>query len=152
MRSRIKDVNPEKLAKESAQHFYDGLVKNLQEQGRGGELPDLSDATKQIYEIDGEPDGSGLTDHIQVSVSKKGKTWVGTVSIPSGKPSLIAAVQESGATIPVSDRMRGFLAIRGIYLRNTTNYIYVPGRRFWSKAKADTKRFTRRRLRRNVLH
>lgn len=151
MRSHFRKVDPEKSAKESAHYFYNKLIENLESQGRGGEPPDLSTATRQIYQVDGEPDGSGIRNHIVVSVNKRGKSWVGSVMIPPGKPTLVAAVQESGATIPVTERMRGFLALRGIYLKSSTNYIYVPGRKFWSKAKTDTKRFTRGKLRRNVL-
>jgi hypothetical protein len=151
VRSHLRNINPEKSASESAHYFHARLIENLETQGRGGESPDLSTATRQIYKLDGEPDGSGIRNHIQVSVSKRGKAWVGSVNIPPGKPTLVAAVQESGATIPVTEKMRGFLALRGIYLKSSTNYIYVPGRRFWSKAKTDTKRFTRGRLRKNVL-
>lgn len=152
VRSHLRNIDPEKSARESANYFYNKLIENLESQGRGGEPPDLSTATRQIYKVDGEPDGSGIRNHIQVSVSKRGKSWVGTVNIPPGKPTLVAAVQESGATIPVTDKMRGFLASRGIYLKSSTNYIYVPGRKFWSKARTDTKRFTRGRLRKSVLH
>lgn len=141
---------PEKLAKEVSHVFYEAVTSNLETQGRGSGIP-LSTATKHIYDIDGEPNGDALKNTIEIKVISSGNKWVGVVGIPAGEPTMIAHVQDMGATIPVSDAMRGFLAHRGIYLKAETSHIHVPGRRFWRMARNTTKIFIRKKLK-NVLH
>lgn len=48
----------------------------------------------------------------------------------------IAAVQNYGAQIAVTDKMRGFLHHLGIHLKDSTGNIIIPPRPFMDKAKA----------------
>lgn len=129
------------------QRFYAELVGHLGTQGRGGELPLLSGMTKHIYSIDGEPDGSALVNQIKVSIKKTDRGYIGVVGIAEGKATTIARVQDQGATISVTDAMRGFLAANyGIHLRKDTKVIYVPGRRFWRLSVAATRKYAKSRL------
>lgn len=45
-----------------------------------------------------------------------------------------ALIQERGATITVTPRMRGFLASRGFVLKKTTNFLVIPARPNFSRA------------------
>jgi hypothetical protein len=110
-------------------------IKNLETQGRGGQGPELSDLTKRIYDQVGEPDGSGIRNHLEVSYKKLGSRQTAVLGLPQGKPSIVARVQNEGATIPVTDSMRGYLsAALGIHLKASTTHIVVPGRKFWDLA------------------
>jgi hypothetical protein len=63
------------------------------------------------------------------------KRYVATLGIPDGKPTIVAKVQNDGATIQVTDKMRGYLsAALGIHLNASTTHIVVPGRYFWDNA------------------
>lgn len=142
------DLLEKKTPHVGAQIVYDAAVTGDREirdhlagQGRGGEPPPLSSMTQRIYSIDGDPDGSGITNHLVVEFRRDKNGSMALVGIPEGQPSLVARVQDRGATIPVTDAMRGFLSARyGIHLRAETTHITVPGRHFWrksiSKAKA----------------
>jgi len=61
---------------------------------------------------------------------------------PAGPPARYALVNEFGATIPVTEKMRRFLHAKGIHLRASTTEIEIPARPwFWptwkeNKAKA----------------
>lgn len=56
---------------------------------------------------------------------------VGVLSKSGGELIKIAAVQEFGATIPVTDKMRGFFAYRfGINLKASTTEIKIPERSY----------------------
>lgn len=132
---------------ECTAHLREQLIANLESQGRSGQSPPLSEMTKQIYQQHGEPDGSGIAEHIGVTITKNGNSWVGTVGIASGKPTMIAKIQDQGATIPVTDAMRGFLsASYGIHLRQETTHIHIPGRRFWRLSSENTKKFALQKL------
>lgn len=125
------------------------LRVHLGEQGRNGAPPPLSGMTREIYRIDGEPDGSGITNHITLEYKKREGTITAILGIPTGKPTLIAKVQDQGATIRVTDKMRGFLAANyGIYLRQETTHIHIPGRYFWSTVLRKTRSQALRKLRR----
>lgn len=111
----------------------------LENQGEtGGSPPPLSSATRLIREVTGEPDGSGIRDHVTVAYSKSGNNTIATLGIPQGKPSMIAKVQNDGAVIGVTERMRGFLAHCGIFLKPSTTQIVIPGRHAWDYALRDT--------------
>jgi len=107
---------------------------NLEDQGRGGQGPPLSKATLKIYAQAGDPDGRALLDRIELT-RYSNRVIVG---IPDGKPTTIARVQDRGAIIPVTDAMRGYLAAHGIHLRQSTQYIQVPPRGFWTRAIRDS--------------
>lgn len=135
----------QRWAENSARDMYDTLQDTLEKQGRGA-APLLSEVTHQIYQHEGEPDGSGIRDHIQkVSHHTKNQS-ISTVGIPDGKPSMIAKVQDRGATIRVTSRMRGWLAYRGIYLNPKTKVIRTPARRFWRKSWSQVRSRSRAKL------
>lgn len=107
----------------------------LASQGRSGaESPPLSSATEYIYSQYGEPDGSGLLNHIETGADASSQGVIAWVGVPKGKPTIVAIVQDKGATIGVTPKMRGFLATRGIFLRANTMAIIVPGRGSWSNS------------------
>lgn len=121
-------------AKDRADKMRDRAIVNLEEQGRTRLPPPLSDATKKIYQQDGEPDGSAVRNHIEIHYEQRGSRFLAIVGVPTGEPSRIAIVQEKGASIRVTGVMRGFLASHGIFLRTETTHIQVPGRHFWEEA------------------
>jgi len=124
---------------------------HLDTQGRGGAAPPLSDMTRHIYSVDGEPDGSGIVNHLTLEFRQSGDRFIAVLGIPDGKPSMIAKVQDRGATIPVSDRMRGFLsAAYGIHLRKETTHINIPGRHFWEDSLRVVKRKGKKDLRKLI--
>jgi hypothetical protein len=84
-----------------------------------------------MYSQYGEPDGSGILNHIEFDSKTNSKGAIAWMGIPSGKPTVVAIVQDRGATITVTPKMRGFLASRGIFLRADTMAIVVPGRGSW---------------------
>lgn len=107
----------------------------LSNQGRpGGEPPPLSEITHHLYSQLGEPDGSGIRNHIRTDVERVGITTRGVMGILEGKPSMIAKVQDEGCIIPVTPKMRGFLAAHGVYLKASTQFIEIPARYAWSKS------------------
>jgi hypothetical protein len=80
--------------------------------------------------------------HIETRASFGQGQFTATCGIPEGKPSIIARVQNNGATIKVTPRMRGWLAVHGIHLRASTKVIRIPARKFWTKAsKVASKQF-----------
>ena len=80
--------------------------------------------------MDGQPDGSGIRKHIEIEVRPGRLHAIAIWGIPEGKPAMVARVQDRGATIAVTAKMRGFLAARyGIFLRASTKAIVIPARR-----------------------
>ena len=56
---------------------------------------------------------------------------VGILSKSGGDMLMIANVHEFGCSIPVTDKMRGFLAYEyGVHLKRDTNVIKIPERSF----------------------
>ena len=99
----------------------------------GGAPPPLSGMTKHIYSIDGKPDGSGILNHLDIAFSNRNGIPTATFGIPKGKPTMIAKVQDQGATIQVTPKMRGFLAAKyQIFLKASTRVIVIPARQSWS--------------------
>lgn len=134
----------------AAAEFNQLLRGNLSGQGRSPQSPPpLSSATKTIYSHTqgGGPSGSGIVNHIEIVYRRRSASFVAIVGIPQGRPTTVARVQNYGALIQVTDRMRGFLAAHGIYLRRDTSHIRVPPRDFWRLAVRDSRRNTRRRCR-----
>lgn len=132
----------------SAREVDTQVRQNLATQGRGGAPPPLSPITRELYRQTGEPDGSGIVNHLVLEFRREGDRFIALLGIPEGKPSLVARVQDRGATIRVTDRMRGFLAAHGIFLRASTTHINVPGRHFWELALRDSRASAKRNLKR----
>lgn len=154
LRSRLESMGGKMLpmgrqwAEESVNKFESLYREHLEKQGRGGAPPPLSSATEHIYSQDGWPDGSGIRNHIEVFTQFDGKTARGILGIPKGRPTMIAIVQDRGATIKVTPKMRGFLASRGIFLRADTIAIIIPGRRSWSQSIKTAKMLAKGNLKR----
>lgn len=92
------------------------------------EVTKMSPFTKQGEE-------HGLSDKIELEITRTPTGIRAVIGVPHGTPTTIAYVQEHGAAIPVTDKMRGYIAHTwGIYLKQTTTHIHVPGKAFWSKA------------------
>jgi len=135
----------ERWVSEACLHFKEQLIANLASQGQGSQP--LSPMTRLIYDRTGEPDGSGIVEHIGITVTRVGNSWVGTIGIKSGKPTMIALVQDQGASILVTEAMRGFLSSAyGIHLRQETTHIHIPGRRFWRLSCQSTRQFALQKL------
>jgi hypothetical protein len=138
LRARLASLQREILpagqrwTEESANNLATTYRSHLENQGRSGAPPPLSSATEYMYSQYGEPDGSGILNHIEVSSHASSKSAIAWMAIPSGQPTIVAIVQDKGATISVTPKMRGFLASRGIFLRADTMAIVVPGRGSWS--------------------
>jgi hypothetical protein len=144
----IEKMNDRGWTEKCAKYLNTLYLDHLENQGRGGSPPSLSDATRIIYEATGEPDGSGIRNHIQITYSASDKGSIAIFGIPEGKPSLVARVQDRGAVIPVTERMRGFLAHCGIFLKDSTTTIFVPGRHSWSESLEATRKYAISELRR----
>lgn len=128
-------------SKDCANRMKKNYIANLEKQGRSdGKTPPLSSATLKMYDLNGEPDGSGIRDHIQVVTDKNdSKHFVrSAMVIADGKPTMIAKVQNNGVNIGVTERMRGFLATQGIFLKATTLVISIPPRYSLSRAVQQT--------------
>ena len=124
-----------RIAMDAVKTMDQAARDHLATQGRGGYPPPLSELTRHIYSIDGEPDGSGIHDNMEIAYQTRGSNFVAILGVVKGKATMIAKVQNSGAVIPVTDKMRGFFAARyGIGLRAETTHIIVPGRKFWDES------------------
>ncbi len=128
----------------------ENVREHFETQGRGGAPPSLSPATTYIYSIDGDPDGSGIVNHLTLQpLAKTGKTFTAIFGVPEGKPTMLMIVQNDGCRIKVTDKMRGFLAARyGIFLRDSTTEILIPGRGVWDESIKKTRRAVRKQLKR----
>ncbi len=133
---------------DSANTFNNLVEQNLADQGRSGSPPPLSSATRKIYEIDTDkPDGSGITEHITLEYRWRKTYTLAIVGIPNGDPTMIAKVQDQGATIQVTEKMRGFLAAAyGIRLRSDTTHINIPGRHFWEQSIRQGRKIAKNRV------
>ena len=134
-------------AEQSARCFESEIQGHLATQGRGGETPPLSPTTRRIYQQDGEPDGSGIRNHLQFYRERSSHGVAAGIGIPEGKPTIVARVQDRGATIVVSKKMRGyFLARYGIPLA-VGSIINVPGRKFLQRSSERANEFAKIKLR-----
>ncbi|AJK64940.1 MULTISPECIES: hypothetical protein [Bacillus] len=72
------------------------------------------------------------------NLEPKGKMKVGVLD---GDRQMIAAVHEFGCRIAVTDRMRNYLAAKGLYLKKDTQFINIPERSFlragWDENEAE---------------
>ena len=136
----------ERWARESVQFLDDTYRDHLATQGRGGQPPPLSAVTRHLYRRLGEPNGSGIRNHIEVIYDQQGDRFTATFGIPPGRPTLVAKVQDQGAVIRVTPRMRGFLAQNGVFLKSTTTHIHIPGRHSWEYSLQDAREEAKRKL------
>ncbi|QLE46402.1 hypothetical protein FD723_40025 (plasmid) [Nostoc sp. C052] len=129
-----------------AQFFNTRYREHLRTQGRGGAGPRLSPVTLYLYNRRGNPDGSGIRNFIEIESATEGNKFRIVFGIKAGRASMIAKVQDRGATIKVTERMRGFLARNGVFLRRSTTHINVPGRRSWSETSERTREYAKSTL------
>ena len=136
-------------SKEVARRMEGNYRHRLNIQGRSEDNYNepLSDATWKIYEQSGEPNGSGIRNHVHTVSAHQLHKAVSAMVIDKGKPTMLAIVQNDGATIAVTDAMRGYLAAHGIFLRADTLAIVIPGRRSFNRALELTKPFAKQQLR-----
>lgn len=52
------------------------------------------------------------------------------VGVLKGESAWLASIHEYGCNIPVTDKMRKYLASQGLYLRKETTHIHIPERSF----------------------
>lgn len=121
-------------AEGSAKELDTALRDNLATQRRGKNPPTLSSATLKTYGVDGQPHGSAIRDHLETFHQHSASQSTSGVGIPQGKPAIAAKVQTFGATIRVTDKMRGYLAAKGIFLKPSTKAIRIPARGFWTRS------------------
>lgn len=133
---------------DAAQLFAEEYKHLISIQGENDSMPPpLSSATYKMRNTYGEPDGSGIRDHVKVSYSQSSRrTLTANVYIDDPHAAMVASVQEYGAVIPVTDRMRGKLAYAGIFLKAETTHIRIPGRYAWDKAYKNTINKSKQRL------
>jgi len=133
-------------ARESAETFQENYLENLRTQGRGGQPPPLSPVTLHLYQLEGQPDGSGIRDHTSLVDHESRERVLCTFGIKKGRPTMIAVVQDRGISIRVTPKMRAWRAARGVPIKPTTEYIDIPARYSWRNAVRATNRLAKRRL------
>lgn len=138
IKAKEKDLSD--WSKDAAHTFAEEYKRLISIQGEDQSMPpSLSTATYKIRKTYGEPDGSGIRDHVKISYDRDFRgNLTASVYIDDPKASLVASVQERGAIIPVTDKMRGKLAYAGIFIRSDTTHIRIPGRYAWEKAYKNT--------------
>jgi hypothetical protein len=136
----------ERWARESVEFLDETYRDRLATQGRGGQPPPLSAVTRHLYRRLGEPNGNGIRNHIKIDYAQQGDTFTAVFGIPQGRPTLVAKVQDQGATTRVTDRMRGFLARHGVFLKSTTTHIQIPGRHSWEYSLQEARDEARKKL------
>lgn len=137
-------VKGKRWAQEAAEAMQQECIANLANQHR--EQP-LSAATEELYRNAGYSNSSAsLSSQIHLSTAGDRHRFVATVGIPEGQPTIVARVQDRGAVIPVTDKMRGFLSVHGLHLRADTTHIVIPGRHFWRNALRTARRKAKDKL------
>jgi HK97 gp10 family phage protein len=69
------------------------------------------------------------TGHLRQSITSKNKRdSAGIYAVEVGTPTKYGRFQEKGATIPVTKKMRGFLAYKGVFLKKSTTELHLPAR------------------------
>lgn len=132
----IYGVKTDKALQTLAETGRDFIVTGINSQRSGWKA--LSEITKFLKGHD-----RILVDHGDfvgaMQTWKEGQRWY--AGIPEGATGskgqdleLVGAVQEEGATIPVSDKMRKFFAAKGFPLRADTKYLMVPPRPWFAPA------------------
>jgi hypothetical protein len=136
----------ENWARACGQFLNNRYRAHLDSQGRGGAPPPLSPITLRLYKRMGNPDGTGIRNHIELESDRQGNKYTVIFGITAGRGTMVAKVQDQGATIKVTQRMRGFLARNGVFLRGSTTHIHVPGRHSWSESNQDARSYARTQL------
>lgn len=125
--SRLAQVVGEKQAKA----LREQIAKTILDGQAGG--PPLSPATVEMKGSQTPWFNTGVLAK-SIDLVRLGKfTWgigfkSGTGSHRDMDVAAIAIINEFGATIKVTERMRGFLAARGIFLQKATKVLIVPAR------------------------
>ncbi len=127
------------------------FAENLATQGRGGTGPELSPVTLHLYDLLGDPDGSGIRDHVVLKhdVFPDGSAQ-SRFGVKKGRPTMITRVQDQGVAIAVTPRMRAWRAAHGVPLKANTRYIIIPPRYSWSHAVRDTNKIAKLKLKRKI--
>lgn len=126
---------------------FEGTYReHLKTQGRGGQPPPLSQLTREIYSKIGEPDGSGIRNHIRTEIQRIKSSTTGIFGILEGRPTIVAKVQDQGAVVPVTLKMRRFLAAHGIYIRGDKTHFVIPARYSWTNTHRDVLRRGKQKL------
>ena len=150
---RMIETQARKAAHDFGQRLYDEIMKWL-ESGKQ-DWPRLSDMTILLRAAKKEKNTPGAGEDIPqrgsqqplvdsaafkraVQLEKDDAGAVVGILIPKGENGkdmeMIARIIEGGATIPVTDKMRKFLAAKGIHLRKTTRVLVVPARPLFNPA------------------
>lgn len=115
-------------------------IQNAIEQG-SPDWPELSKVTVTLKGHSRALEDTGTLKNSITVVKLDGSVLVGIPDeavYPDGTPvSDIASLMEDGASIEVTDKMRGFMAAKGFPLRKETKYIVIPARSFFERALAE---------------
>lgn len=133
-------------ARDAAEEMQEHYLEHLEHQGRGGQPPPLSPITLHLYSIEGESNGEGIRNHLGIQDGESRIHVSSTFGVKAGRPTMIARIQDEGYSIPVTPKMRGWMAARGIFLRPTTQYITIPARYSWRHSVAKTNRSAKQKL------
>jgi hypothetical protein len=121
----------------------DFIVKGIKE-GREA-WKDLNEITKRLKGNDDILIDSGSFVGA-MTVWQEGKRWFG--GLPNGAKggegqdlNLVGMVHEWGATVPVSDEIRGFFAANGVPLRAETKFLTIPPRPWFAPAYAELREY-----------
>ncbi|MDX1643439.1 MAG: hypothetical protein R3244_03670 [Thermoanaerobaculia bacterium] len=89
----------------------------------------MKSSAQQLYET------GDMKRSIQIFMSREGSgAYEYLVGFPPGRAAMLALNAEFGKTITVTDRMRAFLAAKGLRLRAETKVIFIPPRPFMEPA------------------
>jgi hypothetical protein len=143
---RIPSIAPE-WVQEATEDLETNYRENLATQGRGGQGPTLSPVTHHLYDLLGEPDGSGITNHLMARHEFTASGSIGRFGVRSGRATMIARVQDQGVAIEVTPKMRAWRAAHGVPLKASTRYVIIPPRYSWRHAVRDANKKAKRKLR-----
>ncbi|MBW4514555.1 MAG: hypothetical protein KME11_04960 [Timaviella obliquedivisa GSE-PSE-MK23-08B] len=136
----------EQWAREGAELMNNNMLDHLRTQGRGKHSPRLRSLTLHLYTLRGNPNGSGIRKHIQVRHKRMGNASKSLLGIPNGRPTMITKVQNSGATIQITPRMRRWFGRYKVYFKPSKTTIRIPGRGVWDKSLRNTNRVQKIKL------
>jgi len=132
----LEGERTQKALKQLAEAGRDFIVQGIT--STRGSWADLNDITKQLKGKDDIlVDSGSFVD--SMSVWQEGKRWY--AGIPAGAKgdkgqdlTMVGLVHENGATVPVTEGVRGFFASRGVPLRADTQYLTIPPRPWFAPA------------------
>lgn len=140
---KVAQSRPMQKVLEQIAHMARGLMASGIESGRP-EWPPLAEFTKQQKGHGRQlvDTGKMLSD---IAAWREGDSW--HAGIPDSAPSADrAAIQENGAHIPVTDKMRAFFVAQGAPLRADTRFIRVPPRPWLKPAEREVEAFLKDNL------